>query len=354
MAESTLTLTYLDLMKAVADYLGLDPDIDTWQTSPRVLKLLQAGAGGTMSGIVDDGAGGDAEHGFVEGDYVTIAGSTTANVNGTYRYAHELASDPTGFNLSYTTRPSGSYTGTITAARVAKTKDWETKIDGYIQAGYRKFLYPINSDGTTFNWTFLRGFTSVATVAGQPYIALPDDYGGLVGLPSYEISTEAEHGKIKVVDEVTYDYLAQRNAATRGKPKLVNIYPKPDSDLNSGQRWRMRFLPIPDDEYNIWFHYRRQPPKLSRTALYHLGGTVHSETVLAAVLSEAERRENDMEGLHYQTFIRQLTASMQMDRGDARGRHFGYNGDASSSYGKSAMVRHRGLVTYEGTLYEPE
>ncbi len=73
------------------------------------------------------------------------------------------------------------------------------------------------------------------------------------------------------------------------EPRMYCIYPK-TFDATVGQRYYLELAPPSDAAHRLTLVYRSFGSQLDDTNKYPLGGAAHSETILAAILAECERR----------------------------------------------------------------
>lgn len=207
--------------------------------------------------------------------------------------------------------------------------DQLAQIASCVNSGYRSFLYPpLVEEGVNqvYEWSFLTPERQLAIVAGQTTWDLPDDFRDLVGELSYAPNdspscTVREYGIGQV------DSYLQQYQSLAAKPIFCAIFPK-YSDGTSGQRWSIRFAPIPDQNYVLTYTSTLLPQALSAQNPWPLGGSAHGETILESCLAVAETRLNDESTTHRALFAERLKASISLDRG-LRPAYLGANRDRS-------------------------
>ena len=228
------------------------------------------------------------------------------------------------------------------------------EVERDLQSGIRDFYFPavIPGERTVHEWSFLRPVGSIVTAANVPDYVLPDDFGSIVGSLTVEDDDAAwfdipltGEGRIRSFRQNSTNSL---NAAAR--PQLAAVRPL-DHDGTTEQRFELMLWPTPISENRVQFRYNVIPRALSASRKYPYGGASHSETILAACLAAAERRQNDTIGICHQQFMTRLQASIARDRSTMAADNLGYNGDWSET---GPMCRRPYLqpVTYNDVLYE--
>lgn len=185
------------------------------------------------------------------------------------------------------------------------------EVDRVIASGLRKFYWPRPAEGQPqHEWTFLRKSATLSLAAADYAYDLPDDFVSMVGAPVVE---DKQGGAIDSVSaEEMLAMRARRDIS--GIPKCYAIFPV-SVDPTVGTRNEIQVYPTPDAAYTLTYRYRFEPEGLNATKLYPYGGEVHGETIQAAVLCALENINGDYAGVHSQEFVRQLSASVQIDGG---------------------------------------
>lgn len=214
--------------------------------------------------------------------------------------------------------------------------DQSTAIESAVQTGYRRFLAPpqVNIDGKSvrsYQWRFLKPWTTLATVASTSDYDAPDDFGGMDGKFIYSASGNVAH--------VTYTDAGRiyelRQISRTDRPELYSVVPV-SHDGSHGQRYRFIFYPTPGAVYTLNYQYNVLVQKLSTQRPYPLGGMQHAETLLESCLAVAEERVNDEAGLHNQRFLERLTTSISQDR-QAGPEHLGTMGPGTITLGNGSF-----------------
>ena len=161
------------------------------------------------------------------------------------------------------------------------------RVDLFLNAGLRRFLNPVTEEGT-YDWTFLYPTATYALVAGTQIYNLPDD---CMGYLNNDLVITAGGAGTKVT-LISLQQLLQKEAsegAANGRPdyaatRVRNVAPT----TSAGQRTELLVYPTPDVVYTLTYSYNVQAnAAASNTFLF--GGQHHSETIVAAVMAEAER-----------------------------------------------------------------
>ena len=229
--------------------------------------------------------------------------------------------------------------------------DWtdtdKTLIDMILKKGLRQFYFPpqLSPNEPPHSWNFLKPIATITTEDGTGNYDLPDDFGGIEGNLTYEPSENKPdvlrigEGKIRNL----------RADTAKSFPLFAAIRPKEHTITTTGQRFEVRFWPIPNGEYVLSYQKLILPSMLVDTTItYPYGGAMHAETIEASCLAAAELQEDEIKGAKWQNFLDRLTASIRYDKTAYTQTFFGYNGDKSD--GNDNSRRHKGIfrVTYQG------
>lgn len=188
--------------------------------------------------------------------------------------------------------------------------DEETDVEDVLRSGMRSFYWPPVASEGRFAWSFLRKVGTIVTASGTRDYNLPTDFGGVME----ELAYSAGSGRV-VVSRTTEDEIRAlygRSDAS-GAPQYFGLRAiQPGAGASS--LYEMFLYPVPNAAYTLSFRYAIEPEELSTTNLYHLGGAVHSETVLESCLAAAEKTMDDEgNGLHAQRFQQCLASSVKID-----------------------------------------
>lgn len=205
------------------------------------------------------------------------------------------------------------------------TADQTTEITRLVNAGVRRFYNPpiVPPDPTPHRWSFLAPTYSFNTTASDYDYDLPDGYGEIDGPIHYDNAETARH-QIELTSPERLLMLRGRDTAT-GFPQYAAVRPKAQTS-GTFQIWELLLWPTPSDTLTLHLSYFRQVDQLSASNPYPYGGAVHSETIMASCLAEAERRFNDESSIHKVDFMERLAVSIAQDRRAHESSTLGYNG----------------------------
>ena len=212
----------------------------------------------------------------------------------------------------------GSYLGVGTTVPNADSAT-DAAIDGCIQSGLRMFYAPpaVKSDKPHV-WSFLRLTTTINTMANVQGYTLPDDFAQLADDPVYPGTTDGNgtpNRPTRIAQLFDLELNRVANAETMPGPPVYCSLRALSTDGTAGQRFKLELYPTPDSAYVVTIAYITIPNKISTTALYALGGGMHSETILQACLAVAEQRVNDGATKHHQErFLQLLEQSIRLDQ----------------------------------------
>lgn len=223
------------------------------------------------------------------------------------------------------------------------------EVDRLIQMGYRTFLTPPALEGRIHRWSFLkpRATLTLDPAAPEGLIDLPDNYGGIAGGFTYGVG--AGYTPIAITGEARIRALLQQDDRP-ARPTLAAVLPRP-FDPTVGQRFAVTCYPRPDQVYTVTYRYVVVPERLSATRPYPLGGTEHGETVLAAMLAQAELHRDDELGRQHQEFTERLVTSIQLDLQN-QPEFLGYMGNGGGAADLDPRRCHHRLVHYTGPVWE--
>ncbi len=210
-----------------------------------------------------------------------------------------------------------------TAWTTAQTND----INAATRSSYSLVCEPILPDGTTYNWSWLRPFSTVTIGPGTDVADLPEDFGGFEG-PIFLTGTAASRWvPIQIANEAHLEYLHATSDSTVGPPRIACEQHLKEVTHLSSQRSNLRVWPVTDAAYDLRVNYRYIPSVLTGGYKYPPGGPLMGELFMAAAAAIAEKDFDDiMNGTRWQYFTMRLMAAIANDR-RRKSQHIGYNGD---------------------------
>lgn len=328
MAESTLSITFDDLQKEVAFYLGLSRDSTKWSAS-ELESINSCIKSGLRQFYCPDPLPGERiahDWSFLRpiASFVvwsSLEATSTNTVTG--------ATADGGSNTTLTATLPTFVPSMVGSAITLTGVSGEWTILSYTSSTVVKVSGAVPSMSTprTFSMT-----------ASGDY-PLPDDFGGIDS--PITVLTPELGGPIPVGGEASIRASRQYQTVT-GKP--TNAAVVPDLNDGTGQRFTLMLFPTPEVNYTLQFRYRVLPDALT-TGKYAYGGSAHAETVLESCLAVAEKRMNDTLGIHRTEFANRLRASVSRDRLSAP-HNLGYNGDNSDEMPIPVLN-----VTFNGVQY---
>jgi len=229
-------------------------------------------------------------------------------------------------------------------------------VDDIVIRGLRKFYYPPIDKGYEA-WSFMRPTVTLETMRGEWEYTLPDAFGGIIGVVTFDV-TEG-YVALKIISEAQIRQMRQTRTSTSQPQYAAVTLDKADG---TGTRWKMQLWPTPnkgtgdDDGYHLTYKYTVIPERLGDGDNdYPLGGAPHGETVLASCLAVAEEMMNDEVSTKRNDFERSLVASIAYDRRSNTPETLGYNRDLSDERaGRRSRYWRAGediRVTYNGIEY---
>ena len=198
----------------------------------------------------------------------------------------------------------GYGTAPTDAAKIAE-------VDRLIQSGLRKFYQPapIEKNASPHRWSFLYPTRELSLIAGFCSYELPCDFGG--GLDRVVLLTGTDPDPISIVN-LNQLLTLQAQGVANGTPLYAALRPK-KSDTLAAQTYEILFHPNPSTAFSVYIQYDVVLEKISSANPYPAGVGQHSETILAACLSVAEKRKDGESGVQSQEFLELLARSIQLD-----------------------------------------
>lgn len=325
MPESTLSVKYADLKRAVGRYLGFDGTASNWTDEENSI----------VDDIIDSG---------LRQFYIPplLKGQRTHH-EWSFLLPTEHFTTVKSFNANGLIVSNGNVEVYLTgSAWPAWTKD-----HGRLSINNHEYgIVEVDNDCVTLSEAY-KGEDCIDiefTLYHDGVYDMPDDFGGLEG----KITFSENYGpSIKKVGENSIRELRQ-GTNKYGKPEMAAVRVKKGFDGTEGQRYEMLLWPMPDDEYTLSYTKIAMFNKLTNDNPYPLGGVAHAETIKASCLAAAENYEEDTKGPKWDYFMQCLTSSYQIDEQSQKIDYFGYNGDNSDDCGCNGYSRVKGLVRYVG------
>ena len=316
MAESTLSLGYVDFANAVCDELRWGRDYASRPQSDRAL----------IHRLVQDG----------------------------YRMA--LNPDATDHNWSFlrpvrtivTTPPYA--TGTVTIEQPTPTVvtlsggTWpEWAANGVLRVRGAEYEVASRDSNTQITLSTPAEAVSAAPFSmPRRYYDLEDDFGAIEGPITYPPHVSCP--PIRLVSEASLRVMRQEGRPIDGRPHsaAVTWVVRPSS---SGQRARIEFFPTASATWLLTYRCRILCGELNTTHPYPVGGMEFARLVMAACLAAAESYRHGGQGPRYQEYMAALTPAVAADRRREPER-FSYFGGRGLGDADAPYAPH--YVTYNG------
>lgn len=194
------------------------------------------------------------------------------------------------------------------------------------------------------------------TVTADGDYQMPDDFGGIVQGSLYFTSDSNSYHPMRIVGEGAV--LAARQldttvAVSGITPTICAFVPINSTSGSAGQRVNMLVWPAIDagELHVARFSYHALQNRLSLARPFALGGAAHYQTLLQSCLAMAEQYANDVRGVHWQSFIERLAASVHHDRATTGAKNFGYVGDPGMNGGCDLAQVNVVTYTRNGVTY---
>lgn len=196
--------------------------------------------------------------------------------------------------------------------------------------------------------------TSLVASSGTTYAlhrykyTLPSDFGGFVGPLTYAPNQSDYYRPVELVDDYTIRALYMTNVLDNATEIVkAAVTPKPFV-ATMGQFWELHTWPSSTSAMDLTGNYRVVPNDLDAVNQYPLGGAQHGNTILYAILSEAETRLWDNTSSAYASrFAECLRMSIAYDQRQSAPETLGV-----VQFPGSSGLSVRGSLAQEKALYE--
>lgn len=231
----------------------------------------------------------------------------------------------------------------------------QAAIESIVRSGLRQFYFPppLEDGGSSYDWSFLKPFTSLAIASGQSVVPMPEDFGGFEGQISVTSGNSTRPWPINLFNEGQVVQAYAKTPTASGPPIMAALRPLKGTGDKRGQRYDLYVYPLTDQAYTLLFAYYLLAEALSGTRPYAYGGMSHVETILESCLAIAEQRLDDASTVHTAKFMERLAASISSDRRN-KAQTLGYNRDRSdevhSQWDRRGRLGWNG-ITINGTQY---
>ena len=273
--------------------------------------------------------------GVAAGGYETVVVSASATLDLSYTDLQEEI----GHYLGYDITDISSWSAGETA-----------EVDRCIQSGLRQFYYPpaVADIESGYDWSFLKPTTTLTTTASDAVQDLPSDFGRLLG--DFHFASTVYAPSIVMVSEHRLQTLLSQDT-NENRPRFVAIRSQGSVGL-AVQVQEVAFWPIPSDAWTLTYRYEVYAGKLVKlTNPYPHGGMKHGETITESCLAMAEQRSNDEKGLHWNSFVAALAASIKQDRKNSA-KYFGAMSTGEANYrDPREYCLKNGEITYNGSTW---
>ena len=339
MAEPTLSVDYMDLVRVVARQMGYG---STYSTGKVIANESTHTTDANKITLTD-------------GVWPSWAGNAAINIGGTvYGIASRgsdtiLTADPITLPDSLKENPSGA----DDAGRVSKAAgtpyvlvqsitddkaDTFRDIQDVIDQGYHELCFPAPADESYFIWSWLleRADITFGRVSSASNAAvlnagdgheLPENFGQFIE-SSITYREGLDHPSVTLISQKEYRGEQARDNST-GVPKYLTWRQKAFTS-STGRRFEALLQPSPGIEFfdtdehdgtdfkterkQLEYMYRVIPEQLTPTDRYPLCGAIHSDTLMKACQAVAERKLGDDAGIYEAKFKERLAASIAIDR----------------------------------------
>lgn len=235
----------------------------------------------------------------------------------------------------------------------AFTARQQRDLDAIIKGALRSFYFPapLPGESTSYDWSFMRPTRQVTFPSAASTIDLPDDFGGLEGTVRLVGST-TRPVEIPVVTDAMVARQFSETPDQTGTPLMCAIRPLRATTQTKGPRHQLYVFPTADQDYTFEYRYYFLPDALIASFPYPQGGTMHAETIRAAVKAAAELHKDNQPGPMAAYYVDRMKASVALDRRQKPQVYGivtdpGYNADRNG-YPGWRHYEQQNVVTYGG------
>lgn len=195
-------------------------------------------------------------------------------------------------------------TRSLSADQIANAKRWTNE-------GYMEFIKGAWTDPNTgmrrpHQWSFLHPQATLAVTSADETTALPSSFLRFAEDRLYYPAASGWPPIIQVTP-VKMAELLNGQQGVAGRPQCFCLEPITLTP-GTGQRWRVRWYPIADGDYTLYYRYDAAATPMTDDAEYPLGGVLHGPTITQWGRAFCEKQMTKVLGPE-----RQLAESMQAD-----------------------------------------
>lgn len=300
MAESTLSLTFEDLGRSTAFYLG-------WRRFATEAEGLSAAQAANVEAANRAG-------------YRDFLGS------------HDWAFLAPRSTMTLWKSSAGTVSAVGTAVTATAAKFFPTMIGhSIVIATIGTFTITAYTSSTVVTVSASATCSSKAfTITADGVYRMPDDFGGIASERIFFGANTSDARTITLVQEpMVVEAWQATTAVTR--PSIGAFRPLSNS-AGTGQRFDFVVAAIPDADYPVSIQYNVHPNALT-AGLYPYGGMKHAETIRLACLAAAEGMFNENQTTQRAAYARALERSKALDLRQSRAERLGISQDRE--YGRS-------------------
>ena len=279
-----LSIEYTDIQTGVGLMLGWDRDPDMWSTTQ-------------------------------DNDFALIATSGLRKFYGAYPWSfmtprYTVATSPP-YTTGTITVSGGTVTGSGTLFTLLSATDYWLVVNG---TRYEVSAL-IDDDQLTISDAGLTAAAGTTYSLSRYKYTLPVNFGGFIGPLTYAPSQSTYYRPVELISDDMMRMLYMSDVLDNAT-EIVKAAVVPKSfTATLGQQWELHHWPASTKTVHLTGRYRVVADDLDAANKYPMGGPQHANTVLYAVLSEAETRLWDNTSSAYQQRYQEcLQASIGYDR----------------------------------------
>lgn len=294
MAESSLSISRAELLRAVGRHRGYGPDPSEWT--------------------------GSAEYKADEVNDCIKFGLARVYAAHDWRFlrpALELS-----LNASYATGTIAIASGVVTLTG-GSFPSWAADGDLIYGGTYYKVASRGGNTAVTLVDTSVNVSSGASYSLVQSRVSLPDDYAALIGDLHYRPTNTMNSWRIRIIGDETIRMRRQMSQVSDA-PRYASIVPRSTTGA-TGQRFELSLYPMPSSAARLLGRYRINPNALAQNFEYPYGGMLIGPLILAACLAESEQMDEANDGRHELRYRELLEPSKKIDAAATAAQQLGYD-----------------------------
>lgn len=169
----------------------------------------------------------------------------------------------------------------------------------------------IPGEQATHVWSHLRILTTLTMVADQQAYGVASDFGAMHDVMVFTDTNSYPPVVRTAASEI--EKWQSYGTSLRGRPSHYGIRWK-RQNTGANQEQEIIFWPVPDGAYVVQYRYDINPPAITASNPYVLGGLRMAQLMLDACRAIGETIRNGMRGPNWGAFMERLVSAIQLDK----------------------------------------